>query len=152
MNKFKIFFTASVFIIVLPFAALKAQTASKSSLFNTSSIVSKPTGFLDKLLSSSKFHMSHSYSMEFFSMGSQSAGLGLYTNKISLQLAAPLSAQVKIGYAHPISGLGMNSFAPGGNLFLQQATIKYQPIENMQIRVDYRSYPAGYFMPFYGMR
>jgi len=152
MSRFKITSISLFVIIMFQFIEVTAQTASKSNLFDPSSMVSKPAGFLDKLLGSSKLQMSQSYALEFFSMGKQSMGLGLYTNKLSFQLAAPLTAQVKIGYMHPISGLGTNSFAPGGKLFIQQATIKYQPKENMQIRVDYRSYPAGYYTPFYGIR
>ena len=139
------------FVLMLPIAPfLNAQTELNSNIIKTGSMIAKPVGFLDKLLGSSNFHMSHSYAMEFSTFGSRSMGLGLYTNTITMQLASPLTAQVKIGVMHPISGFA-NSMMSGTKLFLQQATVKYQSTENMQIRVDYRSYPVSYLSPYYRM-
>lgn len=141
-----------ILLMALGLGQAAGQAQQESNLMDPAALVAKPAGFLNKLLGSSNIRMSHSYSMEFLSAGSMHSGLGMYTNNIFMQLAPPLTAEVKIGFMHPLSGMANNTISPGGKLFLQQATVKYKPAENMQIRVDYRSYPAGYMTPFYRMR
>lgn len=128
-------------LLVLPLAA---QTNSMSSIgFDTKNLVQKPVGFLDALMHSDKFQMSHSYSLSYYSIGHQGGSMGLYVNTMSYQLADPLKMSVSVGYLHQPFGGPMQDNNGKGEVFLESARLEYKPTNNMSITVDYRQMPQS---------
>lgn len=135
-------------IIILAFCLavypVIAQTNPMAILgFDTKNLVQKPAGFLDALLHSEKFQMSHSYSLSYYSIGNQGGSMGLYLNTMSYQLADPLKMSVSVGYLHQPFGGPMQDNNGKGEVFLESARLEYKPSTNMSITFDYRQMPQS---------
>lgn len=136
-------------MILIGLASAQSQTP-RSHVFKPSSIVSRPSGFLDSLLDPSKFSMSHSYSLSFFSVGKQTFNQGLYLNTMNYKFSDPLRMQVRIGFLHqPFGDMGMSQ-TTGSRVFVQRALLQYKPSDKMSISIDYQVLPSSlYYSPYY---
>jgi len=146
MRKFFLFVICCV-VLLLGTRQLFSQTQSTVSIFKPSPWKSQQKGFLDHLLNSSRIKMSHSYSLSYMSMGSQSFNQGLYLNTLDIDIADPLQMQVRFGYLHQPFGNMNNLTQMDGKFFLQRAMLMYQPTENMSIVFDYQAYPSPMMLP-----
>ncbi|MCJ7813747.1 hypothetical protein MUP95_10580, partial [bacterium] len=106
--------------------AIEQSENEQSNILNNSQLFKKPAGFLDSLIDPSKFSMSHSYSLSYFSWGGKSFSQGLYLNTMNYQLSEPLFMQVRIGYAHQPFGIMNQSNGMNGKVFVQRALIEYK--------------------------
>ncbi len=134
-----------ILIIVAPVFAQVDQPQSFSS-YVSGLTLKKPAGFLDALVKSDKFSMSHSYSLSYMSAGKYSGSMGLYLNTMKYQFSDPLTMQVSVGYLHhPFGGgiKGLNKNPGQGEVFLESASFQYKPTETMSITVDYRQIPQS---------
>lgn len=141
MKYLTIFF---ILIMIVPgFAQMDHQQSFSSYVSGLT--LQKPAGFLDALLKSDKFSMSHSYSLSYYSAGNYSGSMGLYLNTMKYQFSDPLMMQVSVGYLHhPFGGLnGLNKNPSQDEVFLESAKLQYKPTENTFITVDYRQIPQS---------
>lgn len=136
-------------MILIGLASAQSQTP-RSHVFKPSSLVNKPSGFLDSLLDPSKFSMSHSYSLSFFNVGKQTFNQGLYLNTMNYKFSDPLRMQVRIGFLHqPLGDMGMSQ-TTGSRVFVQRALLQYKPSDKMSISIDYQVIPSSlYYSPYY---
>jgi hypothetical protein len=148
MNKKIILYALMVLLMTASFASAQSEDP-RTSLYKSSDLGLRPKGFLDHLLDVSKFSMTHSYSISFTSMGSQSFSQGLYLNTMNYQFSDPLRMQVRIGYLHQPLGVLGSSNAMNGQLFVQRAMLQYKPSKNMSITIDYQSIPYRMVSPYY---
>lgn len=146
------------FILILTlgvtlFLSGQSQTDwTKKTIFKPDDFVRKPGGFLHKLIDPSKFEMQQSYSLSFMSDGRRSGNLGLYLNTLNYQFSDPLMMQIRVGVMHqPLGGNQMVS-EKNGQVFLQRAMLRYQPMDNMSVTLDYQSYPSPMMSPYYWNR
>ncbi len=138
-----------LFSFIVP-ALITAQSEDQqTNILKDTQIFRQSSGFLDSLLDPSKFSMSHSYSLSYFSMGGRSFNQGLYLNTMNYQFSDPLFMQVRIGYAHQPFGMMNQSDGMNGKVFIQRAMIEYKPTENMKLRIDYQVNPNTMVSPFY---
>jgi hypothetical protein len=139
-----------LFFILMSAPCIFAQDAEpKSNVFTVSSLTQKPKGIFDFLMNSSKFSMSHSYSVSFLSLGGRSFNQGLYLNTMNFQFSDPLTAQVRVGFMHqPFGGQELMD-GKNGKLFLERVMLRYQPSENTVFKLDFQSYPASAVSPYY---
>lgn len=136
-------------VILVPCFVRAQSEAPKSNVFLPSEMFQKSKGFLDSLIDPSRFSMSQSYTMSFYSIGNQSFNQGLYLNTMNFQVSNPLMMQVRIGYLHqPLGGLGTNN-GINGKLFLQRAMLQYKPTETMSFTIDYQVFPSSFMSPYY---
>lgn len=98
--------------------------------------------------------MSHSYSMNFSSIGGQMQNMNAYTNHMFFDLSDRLKAQLDISLLHSPFG---NSFMSNNNsldaqIIVDQARIDYQLSDNASISFQFSQRPAYYgygaFSPF----
>ena len=137
------------FVLLLSSGIFAQDIEPKSSVFKVSELNQKPKGIFDFLLNSTKFSMSHSYSVSYFSLGKRSFNQGLYLNTMNFQFSDPLTAQVRVGFMHqPFGGQDLMD-GKSGKLFLERVMLKYQPSENTVLRIDFQSYPTSPFSPYY---
>lgn len=131
-------------------ALITAQSEDQqNNILSNSQTFRKPTGFLDSLLDPSKFSMSHSYSLSYFSIGGKSFNQGLYLNTMNYQVSDPLFMQVRIGYVHQPFGMMNQSSGMNGKVFIQRAMIEYKPTKNMKLTIDYQVNPNTMVSPLY---
>ena len=148
MKKMSIFLLLSFMLIISPLIFAQ-DIEPKSSVFKVSALNQKPKGIFDFLLNSTKFSMSHSYSVSYFSLGKQSFNQGLYLNTMNFQFSDPLTAQVRVGFMHQPFG-GQNLIGgKNGKLFLERVMLRYQPSENTVLKIDFQSYPSSALSPYY---
>jgi len=112
------------------------------------------------LLDPSRFHISHSYSMSYYSGGGQSGSVGLYMSTLEYQLSRPLSLRVGLGYLHQPLGFLKSNTSTAGNAFLPNFRLDFRPSESFHFMVDYMTIPSsaygnsngwGGYAPGYGV-
>ena len=97
------------------------------------------------LLDPSRFKMSQSYTMSYFSGSGYSGSIGLYMNTIEYRLWQPLTVRVGLGYLHQplgfLSNSGARSELDEGRL-LPNFSLLYRPSNRFQLLIDYRTVPT----------
>jgi hypothetical protein len=116
-------------------------------------------GFLMNTVFNPKyFQMSHGFEM---SMGSSSYGtssLAMYTNSLQWQFGSKLAAQADVSVAYSPFGSTNVGFSsnPGSvsgrsaDVFLRNASVAYQPSENVRLNLSYHRSPYGSYLRPYG--
>jgi hypothetical protein len=96
------------------------------------------------LFDPSKFHMSHSYSLSYTSMGDMAVGQSLYLNTISYQIANPLSLKMQWGIqSFPYTSFGGDNPAFKTNFMLSGLQLKYQPSDKFMMKLEYNALPMN---------
>ncbi len=148
MKKYIVFYCLFYSLTVSVCATAQSEN-QQTNVITNSQLFKKPTGFLDSLIDPSKFNMSHSYSLSYFSWGGKSFSQGLYLNTMNYQLSEPLFMQVRIGYVHQLFGIMNQSNGMNGKVFVQRALIEYKPSKNMRLTIDYQADPVFMTSPYY---
>jgi len=87
--------------------------------------------------------------MSFSSMGSNSLALGVYTNSMFYKVADNLNIEVDASLVHsPYSSFGKDHQNMINGIYLSRAQINYQPWENFNVIMQYRTLPDGYSSPY----
>ncbi|MBN2200671.1 hypothetical protein JW777_01820 [bacterium] len=121
---------------------------AKSSIFKPSELFRRPSGILDGLIDPSRFKMTQSYSLSFFSAGSRSFNQGLYLNTMQYRLSDPLTAVLQVGYLHqPLGGAGLTG-SSAGQFIISGASLDYRPSDKTRLFFDYQQMPAASISPF----
>jgi hypothetical protein len=90
----------------------------------------------------SKFSMSHSFSMSYFSVGGKGVSQGLYLNTLSYQIANPLLLRVQWGIQnYPYNSLAKNHPAFQSGFFLSGAELQYKPSDKLEMSLQFNSMP-----------
>lgn len=97
------------------------------------------------ILDPSRFNMSHSISMSYFSLGDAGVSQSLYLNTMTYQIASPLLLKLQWG----IQSFPHNSFAKDhpafkGGFFLSNAELKYKPSDKFEMKLQFNQSP--YYM------
>lgn len=108
----------------------------------------KSSGF--SLLDPSRLHISHSYSLSYYSGAGQSGSVGLYMSTLEYQLSRPLSLRVGLGYLHQPLGFLSSNATPVGNEFLPNVRLDFRPSDNLHFVVDYMTIPSSAYGNGYG--
>lgn len=102
------------------------------------------------IIDPSKFSMSHSFSMSYFSMGGKGISQGLYLNTMTYQIASPLLLRVQWGIQNfPHNSLAKNHPAFQGGFFLSGAELQYKPSDKFEMRLQLNKMPGYMYNPYY---
>ncbi len=154
----KIFVAVFVALFLLgstsAFAQFKAQVPEESRIGDGSAQSESSSGFLFGWFNPEKFHMQHSFSMEYMTMGGQGLSLGTYTNSMMYQFSDKLDARADLSFSYsPFNSFGSfgkkNDFS---SFYLSRAEVNYRPWKNVTMQVQFRQLPYGayyYNSPFY---
>lgn len=97
------------------------------------------------------FSMSHSYSMSYTTSGNNGLALGVYTNTLRYKFAENFNMQVDASLVHsPYSSFGKNYQNQINGIYLSGAQLNYQPWKDVNISLQYRNIPGGFYNDFYG--
>ena len=110
----------------------QSRPFSRESLMENSSL---------SLTNPSRFSMQQSYSTTMSYSGAGSLSYGLYLNRLSYQLASPLSLSMDVGFMTPFHGSGYYSgFAesgqPAGQFVIPRVGLDYRPTENTHLSLQ----------------
>lgn len=97
----------------------------------------------------SRFDLSHSYSIAYFSGSGNSGTQALYNGTIRYQLANPLTLTLNIGVLHdPGSIFGDKKFSDNSR-FLPSGWLDWRPSENFRMSIGFETVPAYYRGGYY---
>jgi hypothetical protein len=141
-------------IIIILFLAytfcLNAQF--KSELDKTDKIIDSPIqnpNLILGIFNPENFSMKHSYSLVYSSFGSNSIGLGIYTNSMRYKVTDNLNARVDLSLVHsPFGSYSKNMSDQLTGFYLNRAEINYKPYENFLIQVRYQQIPSYSYMGY----
>ncbi|MCI0514729.1 hypothetical protein L0128_16055 [candidate division KSB1 bacterium] len=133
----------------LIFAQSKLQEPSVDVRKMLHSLAYPQQGFSLLGIDPSKLKMNHSYTLTFSSFGSGSnLGQGLYLNTISYQFSNYLSMNLQWGLLHQPLATGLMAPQTGAQLFLSNAELRYQPMKNMVMKLQFNQIPASLYYPY----
>ncbi|MFN0158934.1 MAG: hypothetical protein ACKVRP_12790 [Bacteroidota bacterium] len=99
-----------------------------------------------------KFHMRHSLSFSYQTIGSQGLSLGTYTNSMMYEVADNLNARADVSLSYsPYNSFAQHGKSDLSNIYLSRAQVDYKPWENFTVQLQYRNIPSAnrYYSPFY---
>jgi hypothetical protein len=121
-----------------------ADAASFTGAPRAADLIETPRAGGFGLLDPSRFKMSQSYMMSYFSGSGYSRSVGLYMNTIEYRVSEPLTVRVGLGYLHQPLGFLSNSGAQselGEGRFLPNVGLEYRPSNRFQLLIDFRTVP-----------
>jgi hypothetical protein len=129
-------------------AQFKTQVEQESRVSN--SIYQQPAeSFLFGWFNPEKFHMSHSLSFNYMTMGGEGVSLGTYTNSMMYEFADNLNARADVSLSYsPFASSSLMSKGLKNSLssvYLSRAEVNYKPWENFTVQFQYRQLPYGYY-------
>lgn len=126
----------------------KSQLEAESKVSNGFMQQSAPS-FLFGWFNPEKFHMQHSLSFSYMTFGGQGMSLGTYTNSMMYEFADNLNAQADISLSYSpynsLSTFGKNDLS---SIYLSRAQVNYKPWENVNVQLQYRALPYGFYSPY----
>jgi len=95
------------------------------------------------IIDPSKFSMSHSVSMSYFSAAGNGIARNMYLNTMSYQIAAPLLLRVQWGVQnYPYNNLSKDNPMFQSGFFLSGAELNYKPSDNMEFSIQFNRMPG----------
>jgi hypothetical protein len=143
----------AIFVIIALSFDLTAMAADDTPVFRSrTSVVEKEVVESDQgsvgltgantpfsLLDLSKFHMSHSYGLTYFSGAGQSEMIAMYLNQIDYDITRTLRLSVGLAWVHqPQATLGLSTQTVSNRL-LPSLRLDWRPSDKFHLRVDYRT-------------
>lgn len=91
--------------------------------------------------------MSHSYSMNFMSMGGQYRNVNAYTNHMDFFFTERLTGELDVSLMHSPFGQGFSNTNNqlGANIVIRNAELNYQLGEKSHISIQFQQYPYSYY-------
>lgn len=138
-----------LFAIILPMILFGQFRNENSDVnINTGFIKNSTSSFVQSFLDMNKFHMSHSVSMSYASMGDQGVALGVYTNNMMYQFNDRLDFQAAVSFVNsPYSTYGKNFQNSLNGVYLNKAQLNYRPTDNTLISLTFSQMP---YSSYYG--
>lgn len=147
----KKFFLTIVLLAILPFSVL-GQLKNQDKPVAIQQELVRPQGnefFGLGWLDPSRFTMSHSISMSYFSVGDGSVSQSLYLNTMTYQIASPLMLRVQWGIQNfPHNSLAKNNPMFQGGFFLSNAELKYKPSDKFEMKLQFQQAPYSMVNPY----
>jgi hypothetical protein len=145
-------YTAVFLVVVLIPLAACAQMADQAEIKEITKKydrgLTKPPSF--SFLDPSRFNLSHSYSLSFFSGGGVSGSMALYNGTVTYMLAKPLTLTFNLGILHDPSSIWNDKRVGNSAIFLPSGRLDWRPSKNFLMSVGFERVPAyyrGYYLP-----
>lgn len=135
-------------------AQLREDLSYQPEQYTTTLSSSQHTGGPGNWMNMLNMTMSHSYSMNFSSIGGQMQNVNAYTNHMFFDVSDRLKAQLDVSLLHSPFGNSFmtNNNSLGAQIIIDQARLDYQLSDNASISFQFSQRPAYYgygaFSPF----
>jgi hypothetical protein len=148
MKRFSFIIVISLLVTAPAWAQFRGQEPRSPSV--SESMVKPPENpnLLLGIFNPDNFHMSHSISMSYMSVGGQGLGVNMYTNSMTYKISDPLVVKADVSLMFTPYGSAAKSFQNNiSGIYLNRASLDYTPTKDLHISLQYRNYPMG-FMPY----
>lgn len=154
--------TLLMLIAVLSFSApVHAQLRDGRVAAQSESLMQAPEGvglLMKTLFNPEHFAMSHAFEMSVGGSSYGSSSLAMYTNSLQWRFGNKLAARADVSVAYSPFGNNASGFStnPGSvsgrsaDVFLRNASVRYQPSENVTFNLSYHRSPYGNYLGPYG--
>jgi len=96
------------------------------------------------------FQMKHSFGLSYSAFGGGGMALGNYTNSMLFQFSDKLNLQADISLLNsPYSSFGKDFANQINGVYLNRVQMNYKVSDNMNVSLQYRNSPFGYYSPYY---
>jgi hypothetical protein len=130
----------ALLVTLLPCMLLAGETlVQQGSTGGQQSLLSLGSKSPFSLFDPSRFHMSQSYSISFFSGGGQSNSIAMYLNRMDYDLTDNLRLSVGFAWLHqPQAALGFSKQTISNEL-LPSASLDWRPSSNFHLQVNFET-------------
>ncbi|MFQ6002665.1 MAG: hypothetical protein ACE5KJ_02860 [Candidatus Zixiibacteriota bacterium] len=133
-------------LILFSFGSAFPQIESSSAKSQTDEsllgVKSKAKSF--SLLDPSKFRMSHSYTLSYFSSGKTSGSFGVYTNVLEYKFSNPLTLTLSLNFLHrPLSVFRKDQLRTK-DAILPNFQLRYRPNDSFSFTINVLTFPSPY--------
>jgi len=96
------------------------------------------------------FSMHHSFGLSYSTFGNSGGmALGVYTNSMAYKFSDRLNLETDISVVNsPYNSYGQEFSKQINGVYLSRAQLTFKPTDNMNIIIQYRSVPGGYYSPY----
>lgn len=116
----------------------------KSGILNSNS-----GGSIFGFINPDNFSMHHTFNLSYSGFSGGGMALGVYTNSMAYKFSDKLNLQADISLVNsPYSSFGKNFSQQINGIYLSKLQMSYKPTDNMNIIIQYRSMPGGYYSPY----
>ncbi len=123
-------------LLLLTPAILSAQFKAQEKTTDIGKAIAAPaTNLFLGIFNPDKFHMSHSFSMSYFTLGGHGVMLNSYVNTIDYQFNPALSMRLNLGLMNSPYNSLPNSPALNRTQFFGSGELEYRARDNMSIKV-----------------
>ncbi|MHB8906489.1 MAG: hypothetical protein ACYC5R_04020 [Melioribacteraceae bacterium] len=107
-------------------------------------------GSLLGFINSDNFSMHHSFGLSFSSFGGNgNMALGVYTNSMAYKFSDKLNLETDISLVNtPYNSYGPEFSKQINGVYISRAQLTYKPTDNMNVIIQYRNVPGGYYSPY----
>lgn len=144
----RIFLILLVIVFASSSFAQLSDVATLEKARDTRTFGIKPVSSLFSLIDMSKIRFSNSYSVSFFSSGSNSGSLGMLNSNMFYDFSKKLTVGINLSLFHNPNSIFDRS-ANANESILPGFMIDYHPSKNFNLRIDYRSQDRNLYQPYY---
>lgn len=95
------------------------------------------------------FSMHHSFDLSYSTFGSDGMALGVYTNSMAYKFSDKLDLETDISIVNsPYNSFGQSFTKQINGVYLSRAQLNFKASDNMNISIQYRSFPGGLYSPY----
>jgi len=141
-------YIAIALLLIIPLSAF-GQLRDQDKPISIKQEILRPQGdgFLGLgILDPSRFSMSHSISMSYFSVGEGGVSQSLYLNTMTYQIASPLMLRVQWGLqSFPYNSIAKDNPAFKSGFILSNAELKYKPSDKFEMKFQFSQSPYSMY-------
>ncbi|MBA4406404.1 hypothetical protein C0389_03930 [bacterium] len=139
-----------IFVLTVSVAFAQFRDESNKPDIRSGIVKNNSFGSLLGFINPDNFSMRHSFDLSYSALGSSGGmALGLYTNSMAYKFSNRLNLETDISIVNtPYNTFGQEFSKQINGVYLSRAQLTYKPSDNMNIIIQYRSVPGGYYSPY----
>lgn len=145
----KLILLAFLVVVTVSNAQFRDEANSKPDIRN-GIVKNNSFGSILGFINPDNFSMRHSFNLSYSAFGNAGGmALGVYTNSMAYQFSDRLNLETDISVVNsPYNSFGQEFSKQINGVYLSRAQLTYKPTDNMNIIIQYRSVPGGYYSPY----
>lgn len=145
----RLFLIIFVFTVSASFAQFRDDANNKPDI-RSGIVKNNSFGSILGFINPDNFSMHHSFGLSYTAFGNTGGmALGTYTNSMSYKFSDRLNIETDISIVNsPYNSYGQEFSKQINGVYLSRAQLTYKPTDNMNIIIQYRTVPGGYYSPY----
>jgi hypothetical protein len=140
-------------IIILVVSISQAQyrdDLNKQTDIRTGIVKNNSFGSILGFINPDNFSMHHSFGLSYSAFGGVGGmALGIYTNSMAYKFSDRLNLETDISIVNsPYNSFGQDFSKQINGVYLSRVQMTYKPTDNMNIILQYRQIPGGFYSPY----